>query len=351
MGSWKTVVWATGILVATGIGAEIAPPAEGQTKIARQVKPAIVQVLAGTGSWIGVSVRDVVADDVSKMKLQGPAGVVVEEVTGESPAETAGLKAGDVIVEFDGERVRSTRQFTRLVQETPSGRKVQASVVREGQRVPLSIEPQAFGKGQVLRRGVSSVRKELVHAACPARSPGACRATSRPGAACTTRLSRLLRFRRFDELIGRGSGRLGVSVSDLQPQLADYFGVKDGVLVTSVTSDSPASKAGVKAGDVITTLNGSSVSSPSDLRTRASRLRDGEEFSIGVTRDKKSLTLKGKAEERGSAPPHRALRLRRWRLRPWCRRRGLAAGPRGRRAARRGSWRLPGSPPAFPYLL
>ena len=77
MGSWKTVVWATGILVATGIGAEIAPPAEGQTKIARQVKPAIVQVLAGTGSWIGVSVRDVVADDVSKMKLQGPAGVVV----------------------------------------------------------------------------------------------------------------------------------------------------------------------------------------------------------------------------------------------------------------------------------
>ena len=141
MGSWKTVVWATGILVATGIGAEIAPPAEGQTKIARQVKPAIVQVLAGTGSWIGVSVRDVVADDVSKMKLQGPAGVVVEEVTGESPAETAGLKAGDVIVEFDGERVRSTRQFTRLVQETPSGRKVQASVVREGQRVPLSIEP------------------------------------------------------------------------------------------------------------------------------------------------------------------------------------------------------------------
>lgn len=302
MGSWKTVVWATGILVATGIGAEIAPPAEGQTKIARQVKPAIVQVLAGTGSWIGVSVRDVVADDVSKMKLQGPAGVVVEEVTGESPAETAGLKAGDVIVEFDGERVRSTRQFTRLVQETPSGRKVQASVVREGQRVPLSIEPQAFGKGQYFDGEFPPFAKNWFMPPVPPAPP----APAAPPAAPAPPVPPAFRgFFDFDELIGRGSGRLGVSVSDLQPQLAEYFGVKDGVLVTSVTSDSPASKAGVKAGDVITTLNGSSVSSPSDLRTRASRLRDGEEFSIGVTRDKKSLTLKGKAEE--VAPRHRTV--------------------------------------------
>lgn len=302
MGSWKTVVWATGILVATGIGAEIAPPAEGQTKIARQVKPAIVQVLAGTGSWIGVSVRDVVADDVSKMKLQGPAGVVVEEVTGESPAETAGLKAGDVIVEFDGERVRSTRQFTRLVQETPSGRKVQAAVLREGQRVPLSIEPQAFGKGQYFDGEFPPFAKNWFMPPVPPAPP----APAAPPAAPAPPVPPAFRgFFDFDELIGRGSGRLGVSVSDLQPQLADYFGVKDGVLVTSVTSDSPASKAGLKAGDVITTLNGSSVSSPSDLRTRASRLRDGEEFSIGVTRDKKSLTLKGKAEE--VAPRHRTV--------------------------------------------
>jgi serine protease Do len=302
MGSWKTVVWATGILVATGIGAEIAPPAEGQTKIARQVKPAIVQVLAGTGSWIGVSVRDVVADDVSKMKLQGPAGVVVEEVTGESPAETAGLKAGDVIVEFDGERVRSTRQFTRLVQETPSGRKVQASVLREGQRVPLSIEPQAFGKGQYFDGEFPPFAKNWFMPPVPPAPP----APAAPPDAPAPPVPPAFRgFFDFDELIGRGSGRLGVSVSDLQPQLADYFGVKDGVLVTSVTSDSPASKAGVKAGDVITTLNGSSVSSPSDLRTRASRLRDGEEFSIGVTRDKQSLTLKGKVEE--VAPRHRTV--------------------------------------------
>jgi S1-C subfamily serine protease len=105
--------------------------------------------------------------------------------------------------------------------------------------------------------------------------------------------------------VGRGSARLGVTVADLQPQLADYFGVKDGVLVTSVTTDSVAAKAGVKAGDVITALNGSTVSSPSDLRSRASRLRDGEEFTLAVTRDKKALTLKGKSAD--AAPRRRTV--------------------------------------------
>ena len=106
-------------------------------------------------------------------------------------------------------------------------------------------------------------------------------------------------FDNFDEWLGRGGARLGVTVSDLQPQLADYFAVKDGVLVTSVTSDSPAAKAGVKAGDVITTLNGATVASPSDLRQRTSRLNDGDELSIGIVRDKKPTTLKGKFEGAG----------------------------------------------------
>src|SRR5947209_15962487 len=74
--------------------------------------------LAGRGVEIGVSVRDVDASD----KARG--GVVIEEVRPDSPAEHAGLKASDVVVEFDGEAVRSARQFTRLVQETAPRRPV-----------------------------------------------------------------------------------------------------------------------------------------------------------------------------------------------------------------------------------
>ena len=73
--------------------------------------------------------------------------------------------------------------------------------------------------------------------------------------------------------------------------------------MNAVTADSTAAKAGVKAGDVITTLNGSSVTSPADLRQRASRLNDGDELSIGVVRDKKAVTLKGKVE--GVSPRRR----------------------------------------------
>ncbi len=62
-----------------------------------------------------------------------------------------------------------------------------------------------------------------------------------------------------------GRGRLGVTVQPLTPQLAAYFGVKDGLLITSVRDESPAAAGGLKAGDVITTVNGTSVTTQSDL--------------------------------------------------------------------------------------
>ena len=77
------------------------------------------------------------------------------------------------------------------------------------------------------------------------------------------------------------------------------------MLVTSVTSESAAAKAGVKAGDVITTINGANVTSPADLRQRTARLDDGEELTLGAVRDRKPITLKGKAV--GSSQRRRAL--------------------------------------------
>ena len=100
----------------------------------------------------------------------------------------------------------------------------------------------------------------------------------------------------FDELVGRSTNRLGISVSTLSPQLAEYFGTKEGVLVSSVTDDSAAAKAGLKAGDVITSFNGTVVNDPSDVRRRVADLSDGDEFTIAVLRDKKAVMLKGKAE-------------------------------------------------------
>jgi serine protease Do len=298
MNRWKTAAWTAAIVAAAGLGAALGPVAYGQSTPPRTAiaKPRAVEIFRGGTGWIGVSIRDVADEDVAKMKLPAASGVVVEEVTRDGPAEKAGIKSGDVIVEFDGERIRSTRHLSRLVQETPGGRKVQASVMREGQRVAVSIEPQSpqgdfryFGDAD----GFPDIARFFNVPPAPPSPPAA---PAPPAPPAPPRPPAMRGFFDFDELVGRGSGRLGVTVSDLQPQLADYFGVKDGVLVTNVTADSVAAKAGAKAGDVITTVNGNTVTSPADLRQRASRLSDGDEVTIGIVRDKKTMTLKGKME-------------------------------------------------------
>jgi serine protease Do len=270
------------MLGATGMGPLIGPTVHGESQARAREDQRGFRFVGGPGSWIGVSVRELGEDDLAKAKLPGPGGVIVEDVSKESPAEAAGVKAGDIIVELDGERVRGTRQFTRLVQETPAGRTVQASVIRDGQRVPLRIEPRESGMQFF---GDFSSMPEIARVMPP--PPPAPPVPPRQG------------IFELDEWMGRGSGRLGVGVSALQPQLAEYFGVKDGVLVTSVTADSPAAKAGVKAGDVITTVNDTDVRSPSDLRQRTSRLKDGEELSLGIVRDRKAMTLRAKIEGLG----------------------------------------------------
>jgi membrane-associated protease RseP (regulator of RpoE activity) len=278
---WKTAALGAALAAAAGVGALVTPTAHGQTRVVRTQSPRALEIFSG-GSRIGVSIRDrEEADGTAAKGVTG--GVIVDEVTTESPAEKAGIRKGDVIVEFDGERVRSARQLTRIVQETPPGRTVQAAIVRDGQRSTVSITPRE-GSG-VRFEGLDDLANlHYKLAPTPPRPPDAPRPPSPPA------------VWKFDEFVGRSGNRLGMSVSTLSPQLAEYFGTKEGVLVSSVTDNSAAAKAGVKAGDVITSFNGTVVNDPSDVRGRVADLSDGDEFSIAVMRDKKPVTLKGKAE-------------------------------------------------------
>lgn len=289
MHPWKGAALAAAFVAAASAGAALLPPAHAQVAATRA--PRALEIFGGRGSQIGVTIRDVEQSDATASKLAAPGGVVIEEVSDEGPAAKAGLKPGDIVVEFDGERVRSVRQFTRLVQETPAGRKTQASVMRSGQRINVTIEPRE-SNGFVFSDGNLSVLQDLERdfpfdmprPATPPTPPARPKAPAPPA------------FPDFDTFIWRSNNGLGITVGDLSHQLAEYFGTKDGVLVTSVTDDSAGSKAGIKAGDVITSFNGGDVTSPSDLRQRIRALQDGDEFTVGVMRDKKPLTLKGKAE-------------------------------------------------------
>ena len=275
----------TGLAIATAVaplrGAQQEKGWEPTQETIWEWEQPVVQLLGGGGGRLGVSIRDTDADDLKTAKLPAPGGVVVEDVRADSAAQKAGFKAGDIVVEFDGERVRSARQFTRLVQETAVDRQVQAVVVRDGQRMTLSVQTlesdsfsyfREFGRGPALK-----VVPKPPKPPAPPKPPS------------------LEFLPKIDQFFPSSSGRLGITVDSLSEQLAEYFGTKDGVLVTSVSRDSAAAKAGLKAGDVITAVDGTAVDSPSDLSWRTQRAA-GSEFTLDIVRDKKPMTLKGKIE-------------------------------------------------------
>jgi serine protease Do len=228
-----------------------------------------VFVLDGRGSQLGVMVSDLDAKATT-------GGVKIDEVNPDSPAEKAGIKAGDVVVEFDGERVRSARQFTRLVQETPEGRSVSIGLLRDGKKQTVNATPESgrmtwnFGPDvdrafREAERGMREFRFEMPR---EYRMP-----------------------QRVVPFMNRSRGRLGVTVQPLTRDLEEYFGATNGgALVSSVTPDSAASKAGIKAGDVIVSINGKSVRDADDLIEELEDING--EATIVVMRDKKEMTLK-----------------------------------------------------------
>lgn len=121
----------------------VAPAAYGRQRAERPFGSAgrsrELTVLAGRGAAIGVSIRDVQPAEAGGDRAS--QGVLVDDVRRDSPAEKAGVKRGDVIVEFDGEHVRSARQFSRLVQETVPGRTVKATILRDGKRSDVQVTP------------------------------------------------------------------------------------------------------------------------------------------------------------------------------------------------------------------
>jgi serine protease Do len=224
--------------------------------------------LDGRGSRLGVMVQDLDAADKS-------SGVRIDSVDSDSPAAKAGIRAGDVVVEYDGERVRSARQFARLVDETPEGRSVKLGAIRDGQRMAVDIVPESRSHGaawlsdQVYDR-LEDLRMDMpeIKVAVPD----------------------------FElKAFGR-SGRLGVRIQTLTPQLASYFGAARGALVTEVDEGSPAAKAGIKAGDVITSIDGRTVEDAADLQRALRRTEEGAEVSIEILRDRKPMTIKAKPE-------------------------------------------------------
>jgi serine protease Do len=282
---------------------------ESQDAPRTEVRKLVISAGDEAGSWLGVETMDITAERAKELKLPAERGAMIGKVAPDSPASKAGLKENDVVTELNGEHVEGALQFRRMIRETPAGRSVQLIVWRDGRTQSLSAtlaqaESRHVGNRMKATPGTFAFRMpdmpELPEVAELPELPEVLEMPDVPEAPDVPGVPGM----RFDgNAMFIGHPRLGIDAEDLNGQLGTFFGAPEGegILVRSVNSGSPAEKAGLKAGDVITSLNGERVRSVGDLRQKLSasheeKGKDGKDdkdtnVKVGVLRNKSEISL------------------------------------------------------------
>jgi serine protease Do len=229
----------------------------------------------GGGPYLGVALNDIDADRARALKLGEESGVEIKDVSAGSPAEAAGLKNGDVLLTYNGEKILSARQLSRLVSETPSGRKVRVQYWRDGKEQTATItvanRPQprlevnphfSEENAQRLRNMQQDWQRDM----------------------------KQMMLDQPEPIFGWKSS-VGITGESVGGQLAQYFGVKTGVLVRSVEAGSAAEKAGIKAGDVITQCGDRPVNTARDINTLRGGHAGNKTVSLTLVRNRKEMTV------------------------------------------------------------
>jgi len=234
--------------------------------------------LGGDG-FLGVYAENISRDNMARYHVNQVRGVGVTRIVKDSPAEKAGLRTDDVILRVDGENITSVRKLNRIVSELAPDQSVKITVSRAGSEQDITA---TIGK-----RNNNFFTRDLLKG-----NPKIWKWEGNE--------PKEWKFDRGDLFDNHGdlvfalsnSRRIGVSTMQLTKQLADYFGITGGkgVLVTAVTDDGPAAKAGVRAGDVITAVDGEAIDSPGDISRVINRKKEGD-ITLTVIRNKSQQTI------------------------------------------------------------
>lgn len=273
------------IILAAGIAIAQQPvPAPAPPSPPADVEPfeRNFSIFVDSGGYLGIYTENINNENVGRYRLNQVRGVGVTRVVKDSPAEKAGIRKDDVILRIDGENVNSVRKLNRLIAEMAPDHSVRITVSRGGAEQELTA---TIGK-----RNNSSLVRDLLS--------GEPRAWTFKGHDPKVFkwegpvIQGDFRDHGF-EFVVPNSRLIGVGTMQLTKQLADYFGVTGGkgVLVTAVGDDSPAAKAGVKAGDVITAVDGEAIDSPGDLSRVIGRKKEGD-VTLTVIRNKSQQTIR-----------------------------------------------------------
>jgi serine protease Do len=258
------------IAAASLVSAQTAAPPEPP-----HARSAQAFVMQRGGGYLGIGGVEVTPEKVKSLNLKQEGGVLVSSVSEDSPAAKAGLKEGDVVLEFNGTHVEGTVQFQRLVSETPPGRQVKLTIWRNG--------------GQQTLTASIGDRKNAFFGMTP--DDGHTWTFDMPNMPNMPRMPEL-NVPHFEAIMPTPA--LGIYGEPLgeNDQLAEFFGVTEGVLVRSVRKGSAAEKAGIKAGDVITKIDDAKVATSADI-TRTLRALRGKKtsFTVLVVRNKKDTPI------------------------------------------------------------
>src|SRR5919109_1379451 len=197
-----------------------------------------------TRGYLGVLIQKVTPEIAESLGLDKSYGALVANVSKDGPAEKAGVKVGDVIVEFDGKEVRDSGDLPIIVARTPVDKKVHMKVLRDKKEVNLNV-------------AVGELKEEEVVAAVPEK------------------------------------GELGMTVQKLTPQIAESLGLEksDGVVVTAVEPGSAADEAGIRRGDVILQVDQKPVRSVDEFRKLVAGTKKGKGVLFLVRRGESTLFL------------------------------------------------------------
>lgn len=237
--------------------AALAIVAYGQTTKPR-ARSANLQANSG---YLGVGLMDMTPELAKKLGLKEAVGVVVTYVNGE-PALKAGIREKDVIVEFNGQKTSGGDELTSSIISKAPGTKVNLTILRGNTRQNLTATLGTRPAGLPVNAPIGipeRLNPEDMQMAIAAANAVA-------------------------------ASRIGFDCVEMLPQLAAYFGVREGLLVESVDPGTPAEKAGLKAGDVITKVNGIPVTTAREVsgivRTSGKKIN-----SFTVFRNRKEMTL------------------------------------------------------------
>lgn len=243
-------------------------------KTSMMILLAIVLMLASAlaqagekSGYLGVMLQDINSSMAKALDLDDENGVLINEVVDGSPAQEAGLQDGDVIIKFKGQDLTDHKALTKAVGSSSPGEKVEVVVLRSGKKKTLKVE---LGEREEKIRAFLSDSDDLHF----------------PHGGEDV-------FVWHSDGIGADRGFMGVEVDDINQQMGDYFDVEDGegALITSVTEDSAAQKAGLKAGDVIVKIGDDDVESAGDVHAALAGTEPEQELDIQVIRKGKKKTM------------------------------------------------------------